>query len=237
VPDNNEQPHALGRGKNSGVARVRAVPLPGIIFGVYAVTATAGLLDAASFLGLGHVFVETMTGNVIFLAFTVGSNGPGYLPYLYALGAFAVGAVAAGRLVRMGHPGRRAGFTATAILIGVAVLVTALTHPGPVGHTRDPVIAILSAAMGIQNALMRKWGVPDLATNVVTLTLAALLAESTLGGGSNPRAARRAASILLFAVSAGAGAFLSRYGVLWPMLAAFAVFALALPILLQKLSD
>ena len=60
-----------------------------------------------------------------------------------------------------------------------------------------------------------------------------LLAESTLGGGSNPRAARRAGSILLFAVSACFGAFLTRYGVLWPMLAAFVVFALALPILLQ----
>jgi uncharacterized membrane protein YoaK (UPF0700 family) len=212
-------------------------PLPEIIAGIYAVTATCGLLDAASFLGLGHVFVETMTGNVIFLAFTVGVGGTEFLPYPLALGAFALGAVAAGRLVRMGHPGRRAGFTATVILIGIAVLVTALAHPVPGGPAANVVIAILSSAMGIQNTLLRRWGVPDIATNVITLTLAALLAESTLAGGSNPRVARRAGSILIFAVSAGFGAFLSRYGVLWPMLAAFVVFALALPILSQPLSE
>ncbi len=219
------------------MTRPRAFPMPEIAVGVYAVTATAGLLDAASFLGLGHVFVETMTGNVIFLAFAVGTNGRGFPVYLYALGAFAVGAVFAGRLIRLGHPGRRAGFTATVLLIGAAVLYTALTHPGPVDGPRYGVIVILSAAMGIQNALLRKWGVPDLATNVITLTLCGLLAESTLAGGSNPRFVRRAGSILIFGVSAGFGAFLSRYGVLWPMLAAFVVFALDLPILLQPLSE
>jgi uncharacterized membrane protein YoaK (UPF0700 family) len=123
------------------------------------------------------------------------------------------------------------------ILIGIAVLVTALAHPRPASHAGYLVIAILSSAMGIQNTLLRRWGIPDLATNVITLTLAALLAESTLAGGSNPRAARRAGSILIFAVSAAFGAFLTRYGVLWPMLAAFVVFVLALPILLQPLSE
>ena len=34
-------------------------------------------------------------------------------------------------------------------------------------------------------------------------------------------------------IGATTGAFLTRYGVLWPVLTAFTLFALALPILLQ----
>ena len=94
-------------------------------------------------------------------------------------------------------------------------------------------IGILSFAMGIQNALMRRWGIRDLATNLMTLTLTALLADCTLGGGDNPRAVRRSASIVIFAVCAAVGAFLTRYGVLWPILTAFILFVLALPVLLQ----
>ncbi len=32
-------------------------------------TVTTGLIDAISYLGLGHVFTANMTGNVVFLAF------------------------------------------------------------------------------------------------------------------------------------------------------------------------
>jgi hypothetical protein len=102
------------------------------------------MLDTASFLGLGLIFVETMTGNILLLAFSLGVRGTGnqfssffpggtIVPYIAALAAFAAGAVAGGRLVRAGEPGRR------------------------------------------------------------------VLADSTLGGGDNPRAVRRSASIAIFA--------------------------------------
>lgn len=228
-------------------SRMAALPLPEVAVGVYAIAAICGLLDAASFLGLGDVFVEIMTGNLVFLAFSIGSPGlhklavafPGgvVLPYVVALVTFAGGAVLGGRLVRRGEPGRRIGFAVDGTLIGVALVVTVLTHPGPTGDARYAVISVLAFAMGTQNALMRRWGIPDLATNVMTLTMTGLIADSTLGGGNNPRAARRATSILIFACSAGVGAFLTRYGVVWPVLTAFAIFALALPILLQPLEQ
>ncbi|HZD65251.1 MAG TPA: YoaK family protein [Acidimicrobiales bacterium] len=222
-------------------ARLGALPLPPVAVGVYAITAVCGLLDAASFLGLGQVFVEIMTGNLVFLAFVVGASGlagpalttPGVVPYVVALSSFALGAVGGGRLVRAGESGRRWGFVLEGTLVGAAVVTTAVVHPGTDGHARFAVIAILATAMGIQNALMRRWGIPDLATNVMTLTLTGVLADSTLGGGHNPRAVRRATSILVFVVSAGVGAFLTRYGVLWPMLVAAALFCLALPVLVQ----
>ena len=222
---------------------IRPVPLPPLAVGVYGITAVCGMLDAATFLGLGHAFVETMTGNILLLAFTVGVRAGGepasplpggdVLPYVAALACFAAGAVAGGRLVRAGEPGRRAGLVGDAGLIGIAALVVALTHPGPTGRARYLVIGILAFAMGIQNALMRRWGIRDLATNVMTLTLCGLLAESTLGGGANPRAARRSASIGIFLIGAAAGAAMTGYGVLWPVLASFTVLVLALPILMQ----
>ena len=224
-------------------AVIRPARLPPLAVGVYGITVVCGMLDAATFLGLGHTFVETMTGNILLLAFAVGARAGGepasplsggdVWPYVVALACFAVGAVAGGRLVRAGEPGRRAGLAGDAGLIGTAALVVALTHPGLADRARYLVIGILAFAMGIQNALMRRWGIRDLATNVMTLTLTGLLAESTLGGGANPRAVRRGASIVIFAVSATAGAAMTRYGVLWPILASFTVFVLALPILMQ----
>jgi uncharacterized membrane protein YoaK (UPF0700 family) len=201
------------------------------------------MLDAATFLGLGHVFAETMNGNIVLLAFTVGTRGvPGLtsllpgnvLPYVVALGCFAAGAAAGGRLVRReGETGRRLGFAVDAGLIGIAAAVVALTHPGPAGHARYLVIGILAVAMGIQNILIRRWGIPDLATNVMTKTMAFLVADSTVGGGDNRHAMRRGVSIVIFAAGATVGAFLTRYGVLWPILTSFTLLVLALPILLQ----
>ncbi len=229
------------------VTSVRSIRRPPLTVGVYAISAVCGLLDAATFLGLGLVFVEMMTGNITFLVFSLGTrgipqfrsafSGHAVLPYLAALAAFGVGAVAGGRMVRAGETGRRVGFTTDAALIGLAALLVALTHPGPARPSRYLVIGVLAVAMGIQNTLMRRWGIRDLATNLMTLTYTGLLADSTLGGGDNPRAGRRSLSMLTFALGAGLGAFMIRYGVLWPVLASFVLFALALPILLQPRSE
>jgi uncharacterized membrane protein YoaK (UPF0700 family) len=230
-------------GTASLTARKPSISSPPLVAGVGAITAICGILDAATFLGLGHVFAETMNGNIVLLAFTVGTRGvpgltsllPGNLwPYVVALACFAAGAMIGGRLVRReGETGRRLGFAANTGLIGIAAVVVALTHPGPAGHARYLVIAILAVAMGIQNILIRRWGIPDLATNVMTKTMAFLVADSTLGGGDNHRAARRGVSIVIFAAGATVGAFLTRFGVLWPILTSFTLLVLALPILLQ----
>jgi membrane protein implicated in regulation of membrane protease activity len=146
--------------------------------------------------GLVTSFAETMNGNIVLLAFTVGTRGvpgltsllPGNLwPYVVALACFAAGAVIGGRLVRReGEMGRRVGFASDTGLIGIAAAVVALTHPGPTGNARYLVIAILALAMGIQNILIRRSGIPDLATNVMTKTVAFLVADSTLGGRKQP---------------------------------------------------
>src|SRR4051794_15673941 len=56
-------------------------------------TVTTGLVDAVSYLGLGHVFTANMTGNIVLLAFGVaGSGGLPVVAPLISLGAFLVGA-------------------------------------------------------------------------------------------------------------------------------------------------
>jgi uncharacterized membrane protein YoaK (UPF0700 family) len=44
------------------------VPRVTHITAIYLITGVCGLVDAACFLSMGHVFAETMTGNLLFLA-------------------------------------------------------------------------------------------------------------------------------------------------------------------------
>src|SRR5437667_5295750 len=70
-----------------------------LAFALLTLTFVTGLIDAVSFVGLGHVFTANMTGNVVFLGFALGGAG-GLSPYrsIAALLAFALGALAGGRL-------------------------------------------------------------------------------------------------------------------------------------------
>ena len=64
-------------------------PLPPLLVGMTVVT---GLVDAFSYLLLGHVFVANMTGNVVFLGFAVvGAQGFSIAASLVALVSFGRG--------------------------------------------------------------------------------------------------------------------------------------------------
>jgi len=57
-----------------------------------ALTVVTGLVDAFSYLLLGHVFVANVTGNVVFLGFALaGAPGFSITASLVALGAFSLG--------------------------------------------------------------------------------------------------------------------------------------------------
>ena len=184
-------------------------PLPLLLL---LLTVLSGLVDAVSFLRLGHVFVANMTGNIVFLAFAVAevpefsASAPASLT---ALAAFMVGAFAAGRIGwRTGH--HRARFLAIALAIklalGAAALALALALPDSLADTlRFALIIVLAASMGVQNAAVRRLGVPDLTTTVLTMTLTGFLADSTLAGGSNPHPARRLLAVLALFVGALTG--------------------------------
>jgi len=201
------------------------------VVGLYLIAGVCGLVDAACFLALGEVFAEMMTGNLLLLSFDIGTFRPliEHAVYLVALGSFAAGAVTGGRIVRGAHGHTRLGFAVEWVFLALAVILSLFLPPGSMGAMRDAIIALLAFAMGLQNALLRRHGVPDLATNVMTLTLTALVADSVLSGGQNERWRRRASSIGVFMACAVLGAALTKTVGPWaPMLAALIFFSVAL---------
>ncbi len=174
-------------------------------------TVVTGLIDAFSYLVLGHVFVANMTGNVVFLAFAlVGAKGFSVGASLSALAAFGVGAASSGRVVT--HLGERRGrmLAATAafevvLVTGALVVEWVATDPGS-GAVRYVLIVLLGGAAGMQNGTARKLAVPDLTTTVLTQTIVGAAFESRLGGGSGSRVGRRGLAALAMFAGALVGA-------------------------------
>jgi uncharacterized membrane protein YoaK (UPF0700 family) len=195
---------------DSGAAKgSRHGPLPSLLL---VLTVVTGLVDAVSYLKLGHVFVANMTGNVVFLGFAAaGATDFSVGASLVAIVAFMGGASLAGRLGSpLGH--HRGRFLATAASVQTVLLALALAvslgAPNPGGGAVYALVTPLALAMGLQNATARRLGVPDLTTTVLTLTLTGLAADSTLGGGSNPNVGRRLAATVAMCLGAGIGAAL-----------------------------
>jgi uncharacterized membrane protein YoaK (UPF0700 family) len=191
-------------------------------------TFTAGLVDAASYLGLGRVFTANMTGNVVLLGFGIaGTAGLPVLGPLVSLGSFLVGSVAGGVLsARVGDRHRQHVARALAVelsVIGTAAVVVAAIAVHPNTASGDLVIALLAFAMGLRNATVRRIGVPDLTTTVLTMTLTALAAESPIAGGSGRGSVRRLAAVLAMFAGALAGALLLKSSLVLPLVAAAAL--------------
>jgi uncharacterized membrane protein YoaK (UPF0700 family) len=168
-------------------------PLPLFLIGL---TFLTGIVDGVSFVGLGHVFVANMTGNVVFLGFALaGTGGLSAAASLIALGAFVLGAVAGGQIGSRcaEHRARhlRNAIGAALPLLLAAVLVAALAGRHPTAGARYAIVGMLALAMGIQNATARRLAVPDLTTTVLTLTLTGIGADSTPGGGGGSHLGRR----------------------------------------------
>ncbi len=194
-------------------------------------TFTTGLVDAVSYLGLGHVFTANMTGNIVFLGFGIaGSGGLPVVAPLVSLGAFLVGAGAGGVLaVRMAddHPRHFAWALAIEMtLIAVAAGLAAAVDVRPAALSSDVLIALLALAMGLRNATVRRIAVPDLTTTVLTMTLTGLAADSPLFGGTGKGSTRRTAAVLGMLAGALAGALMLKTSLVLP-LAVAAALALA----------
>jgi uncharacterized membrane protein YoaK (UPF0700 family) len=189
-------------------------PLPPLLL---ALTLVTGLVDAFSYLALGRVFVANMTGNVVFLAFSLaGANGFSITASALALVAFAAGAVLGGRLCVLvaEHRGRLLlAATAAQVLLVLAALVVARLVDLPArGGPRATLIVLMGLAMGTQNAVVRRLAVPDLTTTVLTMTITGMAADARIAGGTDGKAGRRALSALAMFLGALAGAALIVHG-------------------------
>jgi len=208
--------------------RARALSLTAPLL---ALTVTTGFVDGVSYLGLGHVFAANMTGNVVLLGF--GIAGAGGLPVvapIVSLLAFLAGAAGGGRIAAR-FADRRArlfttGIAVEASLLAAAAVFAAATTVHAGSDAAYTTIALLALAMGVRNATVRKLGVPDLTTTVLTLTLTGLAADAGAPDGA-AATRRRAGAVLAMFVGALAGALLVKHSLAAPIALAAAADALA----------
>jgi uncharacterized membrane protein YoaK (UPF0700 family) len=175
-------------------------------------TAVTGLVDAVSYLRLGHVFVANMTGNVVFLGFSAApGSGLSAAASIIAIAGFVLGALAGGRVAHTlaaTRTGRwlATAFTGEAAILGLVAVLTGTSLLPFTGDGSFATIAILAVALGLQNSTVRHLGAPDLTTTVLTLTLTGLTADSSLAGGAGAKPHRRLGSIAAMLAGAAAGA-------------------------------
>jgi uncharacterized membrane protein YoaK (UPF0700 family) len=179
-----------------------------------ALTFVTGIVDAASYLKLGHVFVANMTGNVVFLGFALaGAGGLSAASSLIALGSFLFGARLGGWLVARnpGHRGYmlRAASSAQALFIAVAFLVAVSAAEPPHQGVRYALTALLAIAMGTQNASAQSLAVPELTTTVLTRTLTGMGAEVGRPGAPGSKLGRRMVAVAAMLLGALAGGLLA----------------------------
>jgi uncharacterized membrane protein YoaK (UPF0700 family) len=197
-------------------------PLPPLLV---ALTVVTGLVDAFSYLVLGHVFVANMTGNVLLLGLSlVGAPGFSATSSLIALGAFVVGSVGGGQLSsRLGpHRGQHLAVSSVVQVVLFAVGAVLIAVVGVPVHTGDheALVVLLALAMGLQNATARSLAVPDLTTTVLTQTIAGLAADV-----DGARRGRRLVAVAAMLVGAIVGGTLALHGRAFATLAIAAVLA------------
>jgi uncharacterized membrane protein YoaK (UPF0700 family) len=206
-----------------------------------ALTFVTGVVDAASYLKLGHVFVANMTGNVVFLGFALaGASGLSIASSLIALGSFLVGALAGGWLGARysDHRGHllRAASAAQAALMALA-LVVALLAAEPLGlAVRDALLVSLALAMGVQNAAAQRLAVPELTTTVLTRTLTGIASESSAVGGSGSKLGRRSVAVTAMLLGALSGGLLALHVSVSSALAVAAAIVLGVGIAVHRAS-
>ncbi len=103
---------------------------PRLMAALFGLTFATGVVDAASVLGLGHVFTANMTGNVVFIGFALGGRDETAVGLgLVSLAAFLFGAMVGGRITPVAT--RRVARRALSAALVALALATAVSFvPG-----------------------------------------------------------------------------------------------------------
>ncbi len=183
--------------------------------GLLLLTASTGIIDAASYIALDRVFTGNMTGNVLFIGFgLVGVAGIPFLNNALALVGFICGAVLGARTTKRSE---RLGFERSGGLVLVASSLITLSvsiywhfEPAVAGTEQIALTTLLAGLMGAQVASVKPIGNSDITTVVVTSTITNLARESRLAGHGQPRHIwmRRSAAIASIGIGGALGALL-----------------------------
>jgi len=195
-------------GRNNYLAHPLHGPLPALLL---LLTVGTGLIDAISILGLGRVFVANMTGNVVFIGFAL-AGAPGYSLWgsLVALAGFLLGASVGGVVISRfsAHRGKllRNALAVQLVLFLAALVISLAAGTSLSTAAQLAIVAVGAVALGIQNAVVRHLGVPDMTTTVLTMTLTGI--GSDLRKRDLTTAARRLVAVLAMLLGAVIGAVL-----------------------------
>jgi len=135
--------------------------LPYALLGMTAVT---GLVDAVSFLSLGHVFTANMTGNIVLLAFaSTGVPQVSLAGSITALLGFLAGAAVGGRIMAGASAVVQLRAASSVFALEIVFLVGATLAALGYSVVSSPhflrlyaMIAFTAIAMGMRNAAVRK---------------------------------------------------------------------------------
>jgi uncharacterized membrane protein YoaK (UPF0700 family) len=194
-------------------------------------TFVTGLVDAASFLGLGHIFTANMTGNVLFMAFaTTGVSSLSIARLGTAFSAALAGGVIARHLdTRMFWSRRNErlafGFAVETILLTISAATSTSLMTSILGADRAlfAVITATGIAMGLRNGTVRRLALPNFSAAALKLAVVGMAFDSRLGGGADLRWFPPAASILSMFLGAVCGVLLLRHSLATPMITAAAL--------------
>lgn len=202
---------------------------------LYCLTFVTGLVDAGSYVAMGHVFTANMTGNIVFLGFAFGGvPGLSIERSAAALGFALAGGLLAGKLDLLFGNRPRNLWLAAAFGIETLLLFGAMTVSWYFGHRGGPhistalygIIALTALALGVRNGTVRRLAVPEMTTTVLTLTVAALAFDFSLTIGNNPRWRRRVGSVLMMFSGAFVGVQLLKHSLVLLLGASAALTAL-----------
>lgn len=198
-------------------------------------TVTSGLIDAYSYLQFHRIFLANITGNVLFLGFSIGgAKEVLWWASLLGIVAFVVGALLAGR-IRFFHGNHLARHLLLATLLETALLGIAVAVEIVLDRGDDRVTALLitviGVAMGLQNATARSLSLPGLNTTVLTLSLSDMASGSSVVGGSGSNAGRRIVALLAMVCGAAVGAVLVlRAHPMWCLVTCLAILVVVIAV-------
>ena len=187
---------------------------------VVALTVTTGAVDATAFLALGKVFSSVITGNLVLLGVAAGSGNAGEaIRAAVALGGYCAGVLIGAPIAARGDPGSQTWPPAvTVTLLAELCLLAVFTAGWELSPARQaassqlPLLLVLSAAMGLQSAAVRRLG--QMSSTYLTSTLTGVVAG--LATRTKPDGLRRSVGALAGIVAgAVAGALLIRGAPAW----------------------
>ncbi|MFM8340235.1 MAG: YoaK family protein [Fluviibacter sp.] len=207
--------------------------------GLYLLTCVCGLIDITCFMVLNGVFADMMTGNLIMISVSIGTAHrlDSSAKFASAIISFLVGVMIGALVLKRTRHSNQAviGYMLVWCALFVALVVPFIAPDVASAHHGKFLVGSLCAAMGIHSAIIRIHGLPDLATNLMTMTLTSFVTETILLGRAHDRWRRRLLSIGLFVTSAILCAFLIKHVAPYAGLAlALLLLTIAIPCLAQE---